>query len=120
MSTESKTDFLKKFGENLRKIRTEKGISQKSLVEALHTSQSYLAKIELGQVSPSILKAAAIAHALEIEINELFDFKIETKPAASKKLYPAHNNAHSPIQKRSVRSNNPVILTKRSYNTTVS
>lgn len=66
--------FLKKFGANLKKVRQAKGISQEDLANELGFSQPHIVKIELGQVNTSISHAAAIAKAMKVSVNSLFEF----------------------------------------------
>jgi transcriptional regulator with XRE-family HTH domain len=66
--------FLKKFGANLKTIRTGKGISQEKLANELNFSQPHIVKIESGQVNTSISHAAALARALKIPVSSLFEF----------------------------------------------
>jgi len=66
--------FLKKFGANLKKIRKNKGISQEQLANELGFSQPHIVKIELGYVNTSISHAHAMAKALKVTTQSLFDF----------------------------------------------
>lgn len=66
--------FLKKFGANLKKIRKSKGVSQENLANELGFSQPHIVKIELGQVNTSISHAHAMAKALKVPTQSLFDF----------------------------------------------
>jgi transcriptional regulator with XRE-family HTH domain len=66
--------FLKKFGTNLKKVRKAKGISQEDLANELGFSQPHIVKIELGNVNTSISHANAIAKALKVPVQSLFDF----------------------------------------------
>lgn len=68
-------DFVKQFGNNLRKIREEKGITQKELadrIEVIETMQ--ISKIERGITNTSISMVRAISKAMEIPISSLFEF----------------------------------------------
>lgn len=53
-------------------IRLSKGMSQKALAESAGTSQSYIARIEAGQVDPGTEQIAKIAEALGADETEVF------------------------------------------------
>jgi len=65
-------DFLKRFGENLRKLREQKGMSQEELYFRANLSKNQVGNIERGEVNTTISTANAIAQALEIDLFELF------------------------------------------------
>lgn len=60
------------FGNNLRRLRKAKGLSQEEFAEECGISRAYYGKIERGENSTSIQKCADIASALGIPISELF------------------------------------------------
>lgn len=64
---------LKNVGNNIRKYRERKGISQHTLAEDLHLSRSTLSNIELGKWHPSMVLARDIAKVLDIDVRKLFD-----------------------------------------------
>lgn len=66
--------LLKKFGENLKKIRDEKGFSQESLAYESDLDILQIGRIERGEVNTSLCVIQCIAKALRIEIKELFEF----------------------------------------------
>ncbi len=57
---------LRRFGENLKKIRIGHGQSQESLAHASGISVSYLSQIENGSRNPSLLIIVALAKALNV------------------------------------------------------
>jgi transcriptional regulator with XRE-family HTH domain len=65
--------YLKKFGSNLKKIRTDKHISQEELANDLGFSQPYIVKVEAGTVNLSISHVVAIAKRLKITISSLVE-----------------------------------------------
>ena len=67
-------ELLKKFGENLRRIRWEKGISQETLAFKANIQPSQVARIERGELNTTISTINIIAKALEIDLKELFNF----------------------------------------------
>lgn len=66
--------FLKKFGLNLRAIRKAKQISQEELAGESGFELSQIGRIERGEVNTSISHVSAIAKALKVKPEELFQF----------------------------------------------
>ncbi len=66
--------FLIKFGENLRKIREKKGITQAQLSIDCDFDVSVISRIERGVVNTSLSNLKLISNALNIELKELFEF----------------------------------------------
>ena len=60
-------------GERLRAIRKARGLTLKALSGQSGVALSTLSKIELGQISVSYEKLAAVARALAVDIGALFD-----------------------------------------------
>ena len=60
-------------GERLRAIRKTQGLTLKALSARSGVALSTLSKIELGQISVSYEKLAAVARALAVDIGALFD-----------------------------------------------
>lgn len=65
------TNIQKKFGEKLKKIRTEKGLSQEKLAFKSGLHRTYISDIERGSRNVSLINIEKIAKALEISNNEL-------------------------------------------------
>ena len=65
-------DILKIFGENLRKYRTNCGISQEKFAEMCNLHRTYISDVERAQRSISLGNVQKIADALEIETYKLF------------------------------------------------
>ena len=55
-------------GAEIRLARQARGLSQRALACAARTSQSVVARIEAGRVSPSLTTLAAIADALGVDL----------------------------------------------------
>ena len=70
-------EFIRLFGQNLRKIRESKKMSMQSLADSINVEYSQISRIERGVINTSICVAYAISQALEIEITELFSFEIK-------------------------------------------
>ena len=65
-------DILKVFGENLRKYRINRGISQEKFAEMCDLHRTYISDVERAQRSISLGNVQRIADALEIETYKLF------------------------------------------------
>jgi transcriptional regulator with XRE-family HTH domain len=70
-------EFIKAFGINLKKLRTENKVSQEELANSSDIPISQIGRIERGEINTTISTAYAISKALEIDIKELFNFTIE-------------------------------------------
>ncbi|MHB1704172.1 MAG: helix-turn-helix domain-containing protein [bacterium] len=70
-TTEKEEEFYKNLGKKIKKLREEKGISQKSLADFLKTSQQILTFYEKGSVHIPIYITYKIADFLGVSINYL-------------------------------------------------
>ncbi|EGQ7905445.1 helix-turn-helix transcriptional regulator [Vibrio alginolyticus] len=64
-------DLAKKFGDNVRSIRKDRGISQDKLALAADIDRSYVGRIERGEVNITLEKAYKIAQVLSCDIRDL-------------------------------------------------
>ena len=65
-------DIVKVFGTNLRKYRTNLGLSQEPFAEKCGLHRTYISSVERFQRNISIESIQRIADALEIETYKLF------------------------------------------------
>lgn len=65
------------FAESLRKLRTERGISQKQLGEQLHLNRSTIARWENGMRLPDVLIIPRLAKCLGVDIETLYKLMAE-------------------------------------------
>jgi transcriptional regulator with XRE-family HTH domain len=72
-------EIMSKFGDNLRRIRNEKGLTQEDLAYDSGISLSQIARIETGKLNTSICTVVALAEALKIDPSELMKFPSEKK-----------------------------------------
>ena len=63
---------LDTFGQNIRKHRTEKGLSQEALADKADLDSTYISGIERGVRNPSLLSIIRIAKALGMDSGILF------------------------------------------------
>lgn len=72
MSTRREAQIQKHFGERVRELRKQKGLSQESLALACELDRSYIGGVERGERNISLLNIQKIANALGISARELF------------------------------------------------
>lgn len=68
------TKILEKLGQNLKKYRLKKGLTQEFLAEKVGIHPTYVGKLESGKNNPSVKMLYKITRTLEIKLPELFDF----------------------------------------------
>jgi transcriptional regulator with XRE-family HTH domain len=64
-------DDAKKLGENLKKLRIKKDISQIELARILDVDRSFVSNIENGKNNPTLSTITSLAKALGVSTNEL-------------------------------------------------
>lgn len=65
-------EVLRLFGERLRELRTERGLSQERLAELAGVDRNYIGQIERAERNVALVNIVRIAKALGIEPAELF------------------------------------------------
>ena len=60
-----------KLGRNLKRIRTQKGISQGDIARTLKVGRSFITNIENGKTNPTLATIAKLAKAIGVSTNEL-------------------------------------------------
>ena len=68
-------EILIALGQNLKRIRESKNISQAELGLMIDSYQSTIIRIEKARMNSSISLLVKIAEALNVELSELLDFK---------------------------------------------
>lgn len=69
-----KKSMLKRFGEQIRKLRKERKLSQEQLADEAHIERSYMGTIERGERNPTLHKVYKIAKALKTHSSKLLPF----------------------------------------------
>ena len=72
---------LRAFAKRLKQVRKMKNISQEELALKAELSLSQIARIETARINPTLSTVFRITRTLDIELSELFNFKL---PAESK------------------------------------
>ena len=70
-------------GEQIKRIRTAKGLSQKEVITAGKLDKAQFSRIENGKTDPSMSTVSRIAEALGISLSELFATSEEIKEVNS-------------------------------------
>ena len=65
-------DEAVRLGQNLKKIRTDKGMSQGDIARALNVSRGYVSNIENGKLNPTLSTITRLAEALNVSTDKLF------------------------------------------------
>ena len=68
-------EYLKRFGENLKRLRLEKKLSQEKLASKANSILSQVVRTERGVQAPTILTVMRLAKALDVHPKELMDFE---------------------------------------------
>ncbi len=64
-------DESKKLGQNLKRIRTKKAISQTKIARELDIDRAFISNIENGKTNPTLSTIAKLAKVLGVSANEL-------------------------------------------------
>ena len=65
------SDAAKRLGENIRRIRLEKGMTQGDLCRALDLDRAYMSNVESGKKNPTLATIERLAGALGVTSDEL-------------------------------------------------
>ena len=68
------TKVLANLGKNIKKYRLQQGFTQEKLAEKTQVHPTYIGKIELGKINPSVKRLFVISRALGIKLSDIFDF----------------------------------------------
>ncbi len=64
----------KQIAQNLKQFRLKKGLSQVGLAEKAGINSNYYAKVERGELNPSIETLKKIVKALDVKSSDIFPF----------------------------------------------
>ncbi len=65
-------DIKKKFGDKVKQLRLERGLSQEGLANEANLDRTYIPGIEKGERNVSITVIEKLAIALKVDIRDLF------------------------------------------------
>lgn len=100
-------------GDNIKKIRKEKKISQKKLGEMLGVSQSAIAQFENSKSIPRLETIAKIADVLGVSIEDLM-------PSLFNSYYLSYINSHSDSEAKELFENSMLALLETKMNVHIS
>lgn len=63
---------LRAFGEGVRQVRREKGVSQETLAFSSGLDRTFVSAVERGTRNPSLLSLYALADALDVDVRAFF------------------------------------------------
>jgi transcriptional regulator with XRE-family HTH domain len=72
MADSSEIEEIKRLGQNVTKLRKDKGLSLEMLSNIADIDLSGLHRIETGKTDPKVSTLFKIARALDIDVKELF------------------------------------------------
>jgi transcriptional regulator with XRE-family HTH domain len=72
MRKKQEAQLQKHFGERMRELRKQKGLSQEALALACELDRTYIGGVERGERNISLLNIHRIAAALGVNAQELF------------------------------------------------
>ena len=67
------TGLVMVFAANVRRLRTERGLSQEDLAEAAGVHRTYIGMLERGEKNVTIYNIERIARALQVKASSLLD-----------------------------------------------
>ena len=76
MKKAGQQEYVKAFGQHMRKLRIAKGFSQQDIAFATDLEISQISRIERGVINTSIWQVSQIAEAINIEPSKFFEFEI--------------------------------------------
>jgi transcriptional regulator with XRE-family HTH domain len=62
---------IQRFGKQLQRLRTRRGLTQEQLAVTAGLSRTFLTRLELGQHDPSLSTLVRLAKALRVSVTEL-------------------------------------------------
>jgi transcriptional regulator with XRE-family HTH domain len=65
------TELRGHFGRTLREARQKAGLTQAALAALAGLTQQYVAKIEAGQINPTLATMAAVARVLHLDVGDM-------------------------------------------------
>lgn len=71
----SEKEIIKQIGDNIRKLRLERHLSQFQLQVDANVAKNQIGRIERGEHIPNIITVIKIAKALNVSISEIIDLK---------------------------------------------
>ena len=90
--SDAEARFLRHLGVSIRRCRSLRGLTQRTLADRARLSSNYVARLERGEVSPSAWVVHCLCEALETEIQHVLD----PRPRAPALLSPRRTSRPHP------------------------
>ncbi len=87
------------FGDKLRLIRKERGITQEELADMLEVSRQAVSKWEAGNGYPETEKLLLVAKKLEVSLDYLMDYEVENHTEKNETVIANYKTNHIIIKK---------------------
>ena len=84
----SEAEFAVVVGDAIRRARQELGFTQAELAERAGLSVNYVARLERGELGPSLWVAFRLSDALEIQVESLVSGKIAPRRTGKRRVQP--------------------------------
>jgi len=68
-------DKIKRFAKHLKKLRTQRKLSQQEFADMANIDKKTIQRIEKVEMNPSLDTLVSLSNALEIPLKELMDFE---------------------------------------------
>ncbi|QOL69343.1 helix-turn-helix domain-containing protein [Limosilactobacillus mucosae] len=68
----NREEILTTFGNNLKKIRLKRGLSQERLAELVNVDRTYIGMVERGKKSISLIYITRLLKVLQVSADDLF------------------------------------------------
>jgi transcriptional regulator with XRE-family HTH domain len=73
------SDPIKNLGVRVRRIRNERGLTQLGLADRMNVPRTYISKVEMGRVVPTLATLARVAAALDVTVTDLLSDEAERR-----------------------------------------
>lgn len=70
---------MKRFGEKLRTLRHQRGLTMRQLAEMLEVSDSYVSRMETGDKTPNVAMVLKISQIFNVSADVLIKDELEIK-----------------------------------------
>ena len=81
------TEFAATVGESIRRERQQRGWTQAELAEASGLSVNYVARLERGELGPSLWVAFRLAEALEVQVESLVSARAPQRRTGRRRIH---------------------------------
>lgn len=68
---------MNRFGEKLKTLRQQRGLTMRTLGELLEVSDSYVSKMETGEKTPNVAMVLRVSHIFEVTTDVLIRDELE-------------------------------------------